>query len=399
MNNTSYDIIIVGGGMVGSTLACLLAEGFAKDPQKSNRRIAIIEAFDTVDFDKNTPYDLRVSAISRFSQHVLEQAKVWQSIKNKRISPYEAMHVWDAIGEGEIHFSAAEIGEPNLGHIIENQVIQSSLADQAKASPFIDWLCPNTLKNLSISDDVALATLDNDTLISAPLIIGADGARSQLRDKANIEIEQQDYGQHGLVAVITTEKSHQETCWQRFMPTGPLAFLPLADGSSSIVWTLPADRSPAYTAMNDETFMQTLKEALGNKLGNITSVSKRATFPFYGTQAKQYVKKRVALIGDAAHTIHPLAGQGVNLGIKDAAELAKQLLNSSSSDLGSLKLLRKYERARRGDNVATMRAMEGFRLLFGHSASVVVNARNVGLNTLNKLPMVKNEIIRKAMGV
>jgi len=145
--------------------------------------------------------------------------------------------------------------------------------------------------------------------------------------------------------------------------------------------------------------MQTLKEALGNKLGNITSVSKRATFPFYGTQAKQYVKKRVALIGDAAHTIHPLAGQGVNLGIKDAAELAKQLLNSSSSDLGSLKLLRKYERARRGDNVATMRAMEGFRLLFGHSASVVVNARNVGLNTLNKLPMVKNEIIRKAMGV
>lgn len=398
-SSASYDLIIVGGGMVGSTLSCLLAEGFAKDARKSKMRIAIIEAFEPAVFDASKAYDLRVSAISRFSQQVLEQAGVWQSIQSKRVSPYKAMHVWDATGEGEIHFSAAEIGASNLGHIIENQVIQISLADQAKSSPSIDWLCPNTLKELTLSDDLAVATLDDGTTISAPLIIGADGARSQLRELADIEVNRQDYGQQGLVAVVSTEKSNQETAWQRFMPSGPLAFLPLADGNSSIVWTLPSDRCPAYLAMDDDKFMQTLSEALDHKLGKVTSVSKRAAFPFYGTQAKQYVKQRIALIGDAAHTIHPLAGQGVNLGIKDAAELAKQLLNSTSADLGSLKLLRKYERARRGDNVATMRAMEGFRLLFGHSASAVVSARNFGMSTLNKLPVVKNEIIRKAMGV
>ena len=388
-----------GSPVRSSSSKKIINDATSRVTSKANNRIAIIEAFELTEFDDSKPYDLRVSAISRFSQQVLEQAGVWQSIQNKRVSPYEAMHVWDATGEGEIHFSAAEIGEANLGHIIENQVIQISLADQAKNSPFIDWLCPNTLKDLSINDDFAVATLDDDTTLSAPLIIGADGARSQLRDKVNIEVDRQDYGQHGLVALVTTEQNNQATAWQRFLPTGPLAFLPLADGTSSIVWTLPADRSPAYLAMDDEKFMQTLGEALDHKLGNVTAVSKRAAFPFYGTQAQQYVKKRVALIGDAAHTIHPLAGQGVNLGIKDAEELAKQLLNSISSDLGSLKLLRKYERARRGDNVATMRAMEGFRLLFGHSASAVVNARNFGLNTLNKLPVVKNEIIRKAMGV
>ena len=399
MKPTSYDIMIVGGGMVGSTLACLLANGFANHTQNKKRRIALIEAFEPVDFDANKPYDLRVSAISRISQQVLQQAGAWQSIEEKRISPYEAMHVWDATGEGKIHFSAAEIGEPNLGHIIENQVIQTSLAEQAKHHPAIDWLCPNTLKELKIDDDLVTATLDNGSTINAPLIVGADGARSQLRTLAKIEVERQDYGQHGLVAVIGTEKPNQATAWQRFLPTGPLAFLPLADGSSSIVWTLPADRCPAYLAMSDDKFIQSLGEAFEHKLGNITSISKRVAFPFYGTQAKQYVKKRIALIGDAAHTIHPLAGQGVNLGIKDAAELAKQLLNSTSTDLGSLKLLRKYERARRGDNVATMRAMEGFRLLFGHSASTVVNVRNFGLNALDKMPMIKNKIIRKAMGV
>ena len=397
--NTTYDIIIVGGGMVGSTLACLLAKHYETDARQSKKRIAIIEAFEPNAFDENSPYDLRVSAISRFSQQVLQQAGAWQSIESKRTSPYEAMHVWDSTGEGEIHFSAAEIGADNLGHIIENPVIQISLAEQVKTHNNIDWLCPNKLKDVAFAEEHVQVTLDNDDTITASLIVGADGAHSQLRHLAGIEIDRQSYGQSGLVAVVKTEESHQATAWQRFMPSGPLAFLPLGDGSSSIVWTLPSDRCPAYLAMDDDKFKQVLADGLGYKLGAISSVSQRAAFPFYGMQAKNYVKPRLALVGDAAHTIHPLAGQGVNLGIKDAAELAKQLINASNTDLGSIKLLRKYERARRGDNVSTMRAMEGFRLLFGHSASPVVSLRNLGLSTLNKLPTIKNEIVRKAMGV
>ncbi|MCK5901790.1 MAG: UbiH/UbiF/VisC/COQ6 family ubiquinone biosynthesis hydroxylase [Cocleimonas sp.] len=399
MKTKDYDLIIIGGGMVGSTLACLMAQGFAQNARHAKKRIAVIEAFEPSRFDPQQPYDLRVSAISAVSRQILQQTGVWQALQNKRISPYEAMHVWDGTGDGEIHFNAAEIGVANLGHIIENNVIQSSLAEKISQFSNIDWLCPQRLKALRIEEDHARVTLDDNTLLTTHLVVGADGAHSKCRELAGIAVDREHYGQSGLVAVVTTEVSHQATAWQRFMPSGPLAFLPLADGSSSIVWTLPSDRCPAYVAMDESKFKSTVAETLDYKLGAITSVSQRAAFPFYGSQAKNYVKPRIALIGDAAHTIHPLAGQGVNLGIKDAAALAKQLLKTPTADLGLLKGLRRYERARRGDNVTTMRAMEGFRLLFGHSNPFVMNVRNLGLNALNKLPVIKNEIIRKAMGV
>ncbi len=391
-----YDIIINGGGMVGATLACLLA--------KQSLKVAVIETFETTPFSPKDDHDLRVSAISRASQNAFIKAGVWNAILSMRATPYEVMDVWDSEGEGNVRFEAAELGEPDLGHIIENKVIQLALNNALKKLDTVTLYQPNKLQDFAVSNQVIdskdklVVTLDSGDQISAPLLIGADGANSQVRKLAGIDFEQDDYGQSGLVAVIKTEKPHEFTAWQRFQPTGPLAFLPLSDGSSSIVWTLPADRADYYLALNKTDFKMALAEAFDFKLGKITKVGKRTAFPLKGSQASSLIAERVALVGDAAHTIHPLAGQGVNLGIKDAVELATQL-STASTDLGSHKLLRRYERARRGDNLITMRAMEGFRLLFGHSASSVISARNFGMTLFNQIPTIKNEVIRKAMGL
>lgn len=384
-----YDVIINGGGMVGATLACLLA--------KSGKKVAVIEAIKTKKIIKTSPYELRVSAISRASQQALIDAGVWDLIVKQRVSPYEKMTVWDATGDGEVNFDAAQLGEPELGYIIENRVIQFAVIEALKQYESAVMYCPNSLQDFKVEDDQVKVELDDGQFLSAQLLIGADGANSKVRYLAQIEINREDYAQSGLVAVVKPEKHHQFTAWQRFQPGGPLAFLPLIDGSCSIVWTLPSDRADYYLSRNDEDFKRALAEALDYKLGDITELSQRAAFPLRGSQVKEYVKPRIALVGDAAHTIHPLAGQGVNLGIKDAVELA-EVLSAGKHDLGSYKLLRRYERARRGDNLITMRAMEGFRLLFGHSATPVKSIRNWGMNLFNKSPMLKNEIIKKAMG-
>ncbi len=385
-----YDIIINGGGMVGATLACLLA--------KSGRKVAVIEAYEAAKFSADSEYDLRVSAISRASQNALIKAGAWNDIIAMRASPYEAMDVWDEAGDGNVRFEAAELGEPDLGHIVENNVTQRAVTDALNKLDNADLICPAKMKSCVVDDESVTVTLENGKTISAQLLVGADGANSQVRELAGIDVKRDDYGQSGLVAVVKTEKSHEFTAWQRFQSTGPLAFLPLADGSSSIVWTLPSDRADYYLSLNKTDFKVALAEALDYKLGKIIKVGKRGAFPLRGSQATPYVKERIALVGDAAHTIHPLAGQGVNLGLKDAVELAGLIVNAKG-DLGGMKLLRRYERARRGDNVITMRAMEGFRLLFGHSATSVKTARNFGMKMFNQIPVVKNEVIRKAMGL
>jgi len=398
-NNQHYDVVINGSGMVGATLACLLA--------KSGRQVAVIEFAKATEFSADSAYDLRVSAISRASQTAFIEIGAWDAMHEMRASPYESMEVWDAEGDGSVRFDAAELGEPDIGHIIENQVIQKAVSDSLKGFENLHLYQPDSLESFSVNSDHAKAdhveaghvkiTLKSGGVITANLLVGADGAKSKVRELAGIDVEFDDYAQSGLVAVVNTEHHHQYTAWQRFQKTGPLAFLPLSDGSCSIVWTLPSDRADYYLSLGKNDFKKALAEAFDHKLGNITKVGKRAAFPLRGSQAKPYVMDRIALVGDAAHTIHPLAGQGVNLGIKDVVELSKQL--QGVADVGKIKALRRYERARRGDNLITMRAMEGFRLLFGHSASSVKSVRNFGMNMFNQLPVVKNEVIRKAMGL
>lgn len=387
----TYDVIIIGGGMVGSSLACLLA--------KAGLHIAVIEAFATKPFDAKDADELRVSAISHFSQSVLKNAGAWAFIEQMRLQPYEQMHVWDGTGTGKIHFDAAEIGEPQLGHIIENRIIQLGLQQAIEQYENIELFCPARLKNFTINNKTVFTTLDNDEQLSATLIVGADGARSYVRELAKTPVNRNDYGQSGLVTVVETELPHQNTAWQRFIPTGPIAFLPLNNNHSSIVWTLPSDQADYMLSLEDKLFEQKLAEAIDYKLGSVHCIAPRAAFPLKGSQAEQYVKANIALVGDAAHTIHPLAGLGVNLGFKDAAKLAEILSETSShSQIGEYKVLRRYERARRGDNVITMKAMEAFRSLFGNTLNPVQQIRNFGLNWINQNNIIKHAFMQQAMG-
>jgi 2-octaprenylphenol hydroxylase len=387
---TQYDVIIAGGGMVGSTLACLLGN--------AGKHVAVLEAHAPTDFSPSDPYDLRVSAISRASQRALLEAGAWEGVVARRSAPYEVMQVWDATGDGAIRFDAADLGEPDLGHIVENSVVQLALLDAIRAHSSIDLFCPDKIAGFAADAQQVTVTLGSGKTLQAALLVGADGAQSKVRQLAGITLETNDYGQKGLVCVVQTEAPHQATAWQRFMPTGPVAFLPLGDGSSSIVWTLPADRADAMLNLADADFCRELAQALDFRLGAVTAVGERAAFSLRGRHAEPYSQERLALIGDAAHTIHPLAGQGVNLGIKDAVELANQI-RQAHGDVGSVKVLRAYERARRGDNVLTQKAMEGFRLLFGNTLTPWKILRNSGLSIVNRMGFVKYEIAKRAMGI
>jgi 2-octaprenylphenol hydroxylase len=386
-----YDVVISGAGMVGATLACLLA--------KSSRRVAVLETFPPPVFDPADDFELRVSALSRFSQRILQQAGAWQGIVSRRAAGYEDMVVWDATGRGEIRFSAAEMGEPELGHIVENKVVQLALWEAMASEPLIDVFCPAGIRRFERIGGEVLVELTDEQQLTAQLLVGADGAKSVVRELAGIGWQCEDYAQKGLVCVARTTLPHQQTAWQRFMPSGPLAFLPLSDAHySSIVWTLPADRADVMVSRDELSFKVALADALEHRLGEIETIGPRAAFPLVGRHAESYVQENIALVGDAAHTIHPLAGQGVNLGIKDAAELADQLAAAKGSP-GAMKTLRRYERARTGDNHLTQKTMEGFRLLFGNNSRPLQVLRNTGLDLANRLPLLKNTLARQAMGV
>jgi len=391
--SATYDVIIVGGGMVGLVLAKALAE--------QNFDIAVIESSAHTPKWNPETFDLRVSAITRASQHILESLGAWSLIEAMRCSPFRDMHVWDATGDGVIHFDSAEIGECCLGNIVENSVIQLALYQVCQQHDNINWfqsVCP---LELIIEQDSAQLQLDNGTTLSADLVVGADGGNSWVRKMAEISVDSSDYKQTAVVATVKTELSHQETAWQRFLPTGPLAFLPLTDGYSSIVWSTTPEQAEALVSMSDRNFCEELAKGFAHKLGDIVESSSRMKFPLRSQHAQQYVKHRLALVGDAAHTIHPLAGQGVNLGFADAASLAEVLIDTriKNKDLGSILTLRRYERWRKGENLTMLTTMTGFKTLFSNENPVLSTLRNVGLNVTDSITPVKNLIIRQAMGL
>ncbi|MGD8558726.1 MAG: UbiH/UbiF/VisC/COQ6 family ubiquinone biosynthesis hydroxylase [Gammaproteobacteria bacterium] len=391
--NQSVDIIIAGGGMVGLVLANALAS--------HKLSIAIVESSDHKPAWNKANVDLRTSAVTRASQNILESIGVWDAVAAMRVSPFREMHVWDATGDGSIHFDSADIGQDCLGHIIENSVIQTALYEHLQSHDNVHWLQPAQPTDLAMGNDHVSLQLDNGITISARLIVGADGGRSWVREQAEIPVRVQDYKQQAVVATVKSEHYHKDTAWQRFLPTGPLAFLPLTDGYSSIVWSTTPDQAEELIAMDDDTFKQTLAEAFAFKLGAITETSPRSGFPLRSQHAKQYVKPRLVLIGDAAHTIHPLAGQGANLGFTDAATLAEVIIDAAKAgkDIGSFHVLRRYERWRKGDNLATLTTMTGFKTLFGNKNPLLKTLRNTGLNITNSIAPAKNLIIRHAMGL
>lgn len=390
--NVDYDVVIIGGGMVGTTLACALGN--------SDFKVAIVETRPAEMEWPTESIGMRVSAITAASQQIFTNLGAWDTMVALRTSPFREMQVWDAAGSGTVHFDSAEIAQDKLGHIIENRVIQAAMTQRIDDFDNLELLCPELLETQDTSDKLAQLQLKERGTITARLVVGADGANSRVRRHAKIETSGWAYHQSAVVTTIRTELPHQETAWQRFMPSGPLAFLPLNNGCCSIVWSTTPGHAEELLAMSDEAFLTVLSHASEQRLGNVVEVGPRGAFPLQRQHANTYIGNHIALIGDAAHTIHPLAGQGVNLGLLDAATLAEVLLDAGAKgkEIGMTHVLRRFERWRKGDNLIMMTAMDGFKKLFGSEAPPLKWLRNEGLSITNKLPLLKNQIMLHAMG-
>jgi 2-octaprenylphenol hydroxylase len=387
-----YDLIIVGGGMVGAALACAVAD--------AGMTVCVIEAREP---QRNWPkeeVDLRVSALTRASQRMLENLHAWPRMHELRISAYTDMEVWDSQGSGRIHFSAAEIGEPDLGHIVENRVTQLALWEALEGHANVTLVFPAAVAQLYLDQQPSVVMQDGKQL-SSRLIVAADGRDSQLREMADIGIKGWDYDQHAIVATVKPAHHHQQVARQRFMPSGPLALLPINDGRCSIVWSTTPKQADDLMALSDSMFCDQLTRASEAVLGDIVEVGPRGLFPLRLGHAESYCRPGFVLVGDAAHAMHPLAGQGVNLGFMDVMTLADVVIDAyrAGRGIGSIATLRRYERARKGPNIAMLAAMDGFKRIFSNDLMPLKLMRNLGLGVANRSGIIKHQLIRRAMGM
>ncbi|HFD7355350.1 FAD-dependent 2-octaprenylphenol hydroxylase [Escherichia coli] len=390
----SVDVAIVGGGMVGLAVACGL--------QGSGLRVAVLEQRVPEPLAADAPPQLRVSAINAASEKLLTRLGVWQDILSRRASCYHGMEVWDKDSFGHISFDDQSMGYSHLGHIVENSVIHYALWNKAQQSSDITLLAPAELQQVAWGENETFLTLKDGSMLTARLVIGADGANSWLRNKADIPLTFWDYQHHALVATIRTEEPHDAVARQVFHGEGILAFLPLSDPHlCSIVWSLSPEEAQRMQQASEDEFNRALNIAFDNRLGLCKVESARQVFPLTGRYARQFAAHRLVLVGDAAHTIHPLAGQGVNLGFMDAAELIAELkrLHRQGKDIGQYIYLRRYERSRKHSAALMLAGMQGFRDLFSGTNPVKKLLRDIGLKLADTLPGVKPQLIRQAMGL
>jgi 2-polyprenylphenol 6-hydroxylase len=394
----SFDVLIIGGGPVGACAAALLARG-ARLWTTTPFRVCLLEPHRPEAPAADAPIDARVVAISRASERVLTAAGAWPAIQ--RLSPYERMRIWHEsvppVSAGSLVFDASEVGEPNLGYIIENRVLQTALLDafvtaggQLEAAEFV---------GLQIGADGVTVTTTNGRL-EARLVIGADGAHSLVRQTVGLTANISDFHQTAIVATVATERSHEKTAWQRFMRNGTLAFLPLADGTSSIVWSADNNVALRLLEISAADFEAELGHASDHALGKTQLVSDRASFPLRHLAAEHYVAQRIALIGDAAHVVHPLAGQGVNLGLLDAAVLAELMLDArrEREDPGALRVLRHYERWRKSEVAFMSSAINAFDRFLAHGRGPISRMTQKGLGWVNRSHELKRFFIGRALG-
>ncbi len=400
--DTEYDVIIVGAGMVGATLACALGQG--------GMRVCLLEAGTMADlsqWDDAAGFDPRVSALTRASQNILENLGVWPQIGTHRHCPFSTMRVWDAEGTGEISFSAEDVDQSALGTIVENGLTLAALHDRVREIKSIRLFESTSLLDLTHDSDGQVSVrLGGRGVIRASLVVGADGGRSMVRQLAGIDFSEFDYRQMAIVTSVRVELDHQDTAWQRFLSTGPLAFLPLLDTSGdkrccSIVWSIDVGRAPAILELNDAEFCQALTRGFEARLGQVLSAEQRHAFPLWQRHARSYVQQGLALVGDAAHTIHPLAGQGVNLGMLDVAVLAEELLGAHRRDVaaGHLAILRRYQRRRMLSNEVMSSAMTGFKWLFAEQGLPLRWLRNRGMSLAGESALLRRKLAHRAMGL
>ncbi|PKI04609.1 FAD-dependent 2-octaprenylphenol hydroxylase [Shewanella sp. 11B5] len=387
----TYDVAIVGGGMVGLATAIGLAN--------ADLNVVVIDA-GTTQAVSGEP-KLRVSAINKASQQLLENLGAWQYLDDNRVSPYQKMSVWDKDGLGKIEFDAHSISEAYLGSIIENDAISYALAKRASEISNITHIENQRLERVAFGEREAWLTLANGDNVSAAVVVAADGANSWVRQQCSIPITFCDYGHHAIVATVRIELAHDATARQAFLPGGPLAMLPLYDDNlCSIVWSVSPDQAEQLLALDDIEFGKALTAALDGRLGMCQVVSERQSFPLRMRYARHFARHRLVLAGDAAHTIHPLAGQGVNLGFLDAASIIDTFteLHQQGKDLGEYSHLRALERWRKAEAMEMIATMEGFKRLFAGSNPLKKAMRDIGLTLVDNVAGLKTVFIKQAMG-
>jgi 2-octaprenyl-3-methyl-6-methoxy-1,4-benzoquinol hydroxylase len=387
-----FDVIIVGGGMVGAAVACGLGD--------SSLKVVVLESSPPEAFSPEQPHDLRVSALSIASRNIIETVGAWDGIVNRRICPFRRMRVFETVGDTE--FCSDDINYPELGYIVENRVTQLALLDRLQTFANIELICSTTISKINYRPDQAPELeLGDGRILSAKVLVAADGAQSRVRQTVGLGVTSWDYQQHALVIYIDTDYEQQDITWQRFVASGPQAFLPLTGHYGSIVWYNSPDEVNRLKALSFDDLKDELVAAFPACLGKVNAVLGTVSFPLTRRHAQSYVKQGVVLVGDAAHTINPLAGQGVNIGLLDAAALAEVLLDASKQGLniGDANVLKRYEKMRRTENLKMMTVMDVFYSVFSNDILPVKFLRNLGLGLAERILPAKHKVMRGAMGL
>lgn len=393
-----YDLIIIGAGMVGALTAVLTA--------KKGLTVALVDKH-SGQYPLSVPpaYDARVSAISTLSKTLLEEAGAWQRIDPNRLAPYKNMVVWDGLGAGEIDFDAMTQHRHDLGQLVENAVLCDALMKTVQDTRGIDLYLNDTVAEQRYVSDGIEVTLASDRQLQGALLIAADGAQSKTREQSGFDTVEWDYGHHAIVTTVQIDQPHQDTAWQAFGEEGILAFLPLPSIADkhyvSIVWSVAPREAEALLALDETQFCQRLTYAMNRRFTALAITVPRLAIPLRQRHAKQYVQENIALVGDAAHTIHPLAGQGANLGFADVSALVPIIVKAHQrgESLGALKTLRRYQRARMLDNIAMAASMEAFKRAFTTQHPLVVQLRNTGMSLCNASAYMKRQLVAHAAGI
>lgn len=377
--------------MVGAACALALAQ--------RGLSVALLEAREPAGWSAGDSEDLRVIALAPSSARLLDQLGVWRGIEAARVSPYRCMRVWDAASGAELSFDAAHEGRAQLGWIVENKLVARTLWD-ALEDAGVRRICPAQVESFTQRDDRVVLELADGEPLSAALLVIADGAGSRLREQAGIAARGRDYHQRAVVAHVVTERAHEQTAWQRFTSEGPIALLPLADGRSSVVWSLPEARAREALALDEVAFCEAVGLATDFRLGRVTATTPRASFPLRLQLAERFVAGRCVLLGDAAHAVHPLAGQGANLGLRDVVELAATLgdARDAGRDFTAPHVLQRYARRRRSAGVLDARGFDTIERMFAWQAPAWTAARGAGIRTVDAIGPLKRAFSAHAAG-